>query len=197
MKILAKIIFLFISLFFGNLLLQARDFRATQYYYAIENNDTIMIALLPQIIIFPTMTFKNEQERIEYARLVRDVRKTIPYANTIVKGMMETYEFMETLPNNKAKERHLKETQKYMMDEFKPQMKKLTKRQGLILIKLIDRQTNSSAYEIVKAIAGSFKATYYNAFAGLLGNSLKTKYEPAGKDKDMERIIIELQQGSL
>ena len=83
------------------------------------------------------------------------------------------------------------------MAEYKPKMKKLTKNQGKILVKLIDRQTNSSTYDIVKSLVGPFKATVYNTFAGLFGNNLKTEYDPGGKDQMIERIVIEIEQGKL
>lgn len=171
--------------------------RSTQFYTTIEGTDTIINGILPQVIIFPPLIFNSEEEWKEYSKLVRDVKKTLPYAYKISKNLIETYEFMEILPDKKSKEKHLKEAQKYIMEEYKPQMKKLTKKQGLILIKLIDRQTNSSAYDIIKAIGGSFKATYYNIFAGVIGNSLKTRYDPTGKDKMIERVVIEIQQGTL
>lgn len=83
------------------------------------------------------------------------------------------------------------------MDSYKPKMKKLTKNQGKILVKLIDRQTNSSAYDIIKSLTGGIKATIYNTFAGIFGNNLKTQYDPNGKDKMIERIVIEIEQGTL
>ena len=173
--------------------------RKVSYYYSIEviDNDTVITATLPQVTIYPQLKFKNEEEWKEYAKLVRDVKRTLPYANQIALGMMETYEFMETLPDKKSKEKHLKEAQKYIVEEYKPKMKKLSKKQGKILVKLINRQTNSSAYDIVKAIIGPLKATVYNTLASVYGNNLKNQYDPNGEDQMIERIIIEIQQGTL
>lgn len=163
----------------------------------IVRGDTIIKGYLPYIYVFPPLKFKNEKERTEYTKLVRDVKKTLPYAKQVSRSIIETYEFMETLPDEKAKQKHLEEAQKFIMKEYKPKMKKLTKNQGKILVKLIDRETNSSAYDIVKALVGSFKATFYNTFAGLFGNSLKTQYDPDNKDKMIERIALQIEQGSL
>lgn len=143
------------------------------------------------------MKFRNDKERMEYTKLVRDVKKTYPYARLVAQNIIETYEFMETLPNEKARKKHLSEAQKFIMAEYKPKMKKLTKNQGKILIKLIDRQTNSTTYDIVKSLIGPFKATIYNTFAGVFGNSLKAEYDPNGKDWMIERIVIEIDQGTL
>ncbi len=105
---------------------------------------------------------------------------------------------METLPTEKEKQKYLEDVQKFMMDEYKPpQMKKMTKNQGKILVKLVDRECNTSSYNIVKAIVGSFKAGVYQTFAGLFGNSLKTKYDPEGKDAEIEAIVIQIEQGTV
>lgn len=171
--------------------------RMYSYQLQVTDNDTLISATLPQVTIFPQLQFKDEKEWKEYAKLVRDVKKALPYAISITRSIIETYEFMETLPNDKAKEKHLKEVQKNIQEEYKPKMKKLTKNQGKILVKLINRQTNSSAYEITKAIVGPFKASIFNTLASIYGNSLKAQYDPEGKDKMIERIIIEIRQGTL
>ena len=115
----------------------------------------------------------------------------------ITAAIVETYEYMQSLPNDKARDKYMNDVQKYMMEEYKPKMKKMTKNQGKVLVKLIDRQCNTSSYNIVKALVGSFKAGVYNAFAGLFGNSLKTEYDPEGRDAEIEAIVTQLEQGTL
>lgn len=185
--------------FFSLLSLQAQDKRKIDYYYTLEivGNDTIITATLPQVFIFPQLKFKDDKEWREYLKLVRDVKKALPYANLINASMMETYEVMQTLPTKKEKEKHLKEAQKYIVEEYKPKMKKLTKNQAKILVKLINRQTNSSAYDLVKVMVGPLKATIFNTMASVYGNNLKTEYDPEGKDQMIERILIEIRQGTL
>lgn len=176
---------------------KAQDNRVIQYTFSVIKGDTIFNAYLPETVVFTPLRFKNEKERLEYTKLVRDVKVTLPYAKQVAQNIIETYEFMETLPDKKTKQKHLEQTQKFIMDSYKPKMKKLTKNQGKILVKLINRQTNSSAYDIVKSLTGGIKATVYNTFAGIFGNNLKTEYDPNGKDKMIERIIIEIEQGTL
>ncbi len=165
--------------------------------YIIVDNDTIPMFSLRPVHIFSPRKFKDKKERMEYTKLVRDVRKTYPYARMISSSIIETYEYMQSLPNDKARQKHLEEVQKYMMEEYKPQVKKMTRNQGKILIKLIDRECNTSSYNIVKSLIGSFQANVYNTVAGIFGNSLKAKYDPEGKDADIERIVIQLQEGTL
>lgn len=164
---------------------------------AIYEGDTIAVVQLKPVYIFGQIKFKNNKERQEYSKLVRDVKIAYPYAKTIAYSIIETYEYMETLPTEKAKQKYLEDVQKYMMAEYKPKMKKMTKNQGKILVKLIDRECNTPSYNIVKALVGSFKAGVYNAFAGLFGNSLKTKYDPNDKDASIEAIVIQIEQGTI
>ena len=163
----------------------------------IYKGDTIGYFFLKPVYIYAPLKFKSNKERQEYSKLVRDVKIAYPYAKMVSSSIIETYEFMQTLPDEKSRQKHLEEVQKYMMKEYKPKMKKMTRNQGKILIKLIDRECNTPSYNIVKSLVGSFKAGVFNVFAGLFGNSLKTEYDPNGKDKLMERIVIQIEEGVL
>jgi len=195
LKKILYILVLFV-LFTGNLSAQDNYWK---YYYSINKNsgDTLLTIHLPQVVIYEKLVFKNEKERMEYTKLVRDVKKTLPYAKLIAQNIIESYEMMRTFETEKEKQQFLEDVQKFMMDKYKPQMKKLTRNQGKILVKLIDRQTDSSSYDIVKSLVGSFKAGLYNTFAKIFGNNLKTKYDPDGEDWMIERIVIEIEQGGI
>ena len=146
---------------------------------------------------FPELKFKNKKEQLEYYRLVRNVKKTLPIARIINRTILETYEYMETLPNKKAKEKHLKRVEKGLKEQYTPMMKKLTFAQGKLLIKLVDRECNQSSYELVKAFMGPFKAGFYQTFAALFGASLKKQYDAEGNDKLTERVITLVENGQL
>lgn len=176
---------------------QSQRYSRVTYTYKIQEGDTIFMGYIPNVYVYTPLRFKTEKERIEYTKLVRDVKRTLPYARLIARSIIESYEFMETLPDEKSKQKHLEEVQKYIMKEYKPKMKKLTKRQGQILIKLVDRECNTSSYNIVKSLMGGFRATMYNTFAGIFGNSLKTKYDPNNKDWMIERIVIMIDRGAI
>jgi hypothetical protein len=162
-----------------------------------ETGDTLALFNLRPVYIFAPMKFKDEKQRQAYSRLVRDVKIAYPYARKIAEGIIETYEYMQTLPTDKERQKYLEDVQKFMMSEYKPKLKKMTKTQGKILIKLVNRECNTSSYNIVKALMGTFRAGIYNTFAGLFGNSLKAGYDPEGKDLDIENIVIQIQQGSV
>ena len=163
----------------------------------VYNGDTIPCVTLRNTYIFPELKFKNKKEQLEYYRLVRNVKKTLPIARIINRTILETYEYMETLPNKKAKEKHLKRVEKGLKEQYTPMMKKLTFAQGKLLIKLVDRECNQSSYELVKAFMGPFKAGFYQTFAALFGASLKKEYDPNGEDKLTERVVILVENGQI
>lgn len=162
-----------------------------------ESGDTIAMYNLHPAYVFARIKFKNEKQRQAYSKLVRDVRVAYPYARKIAEGIIETYEYMQSFSTDKERQKYLEDVQKFMMSEYKPKLKKMTRAQGKILIKLIDRECNISSYAIVKALLGGFRAGVYNAFAGIFGNSLKAEYDPNGKDADIENIVLQIKQGSI
>jgi len=173
--------------------------RQTKTYYTaeIKGNDTILTVFLPDVVVFAPLVFKNDKERMAYTKLVRDVKKTLPYAKEVSDNIIESYEMMMTFKTEKERQKFLEDVQKFIMDKYKPKMKKLTRNQGKILVKLVDRECNVSSYDIVKSLVGSFKAGFYNTFAKLFGNNLKSRYDPEGEDKMIERIAIEIEQGNI
>ncbi|WP_373726437.1 DUF4294 domain-containing protein, partial [Bacteroides heparinolyticus] len=152
---------------------------------------------LPNVYIFKPLKFKNKKEIEKYYKLIRDVKKVLPISKEVNRAIVETYEYMMTLPNEKARRQHIKAVEKGMKEQYTPRLKKLTFAQGKLLIKLVDRQTNSTGYELVKAFMGPFKAGFYQTFATLFGASLKKQYDPAGEDALTERVILMVESGQL
>lgn len=167
------------------------------YPAVVLDGDTVACMGLRDFVKYSPLTFSTNKEKIAYTRLVRDVKRTLPYAKEIANIITETYEYMESLPDDKARQKHLNQMEKYLYDEYKPKMSKLTRSQGQLLIKLVDRETNSSSYHIVDAFMGSFKAVTYNLFASMFGNSLKKRYNPYGEDRVTERVCVLVEQGAV
>ena len=163
----------------------------------IHEGDTIPYVALPAVYIFKPVTFKNKRQERRYNKLVRDVKKVLPIANEVKNAVIETYEYIMTLPDDKARQRHLKAVEKSVKEQYTPRMKKLTFSQGKLLIKLVDRQTNSTGYELVKAFLGPFRAGFYQAFAALFGASLKKEYDPQGEDALTEQVVLMVENGQL
>ena len=162
-----------------------------------HKGETIPHIQLPTVHIFPPLTFKSSRERKRYDRLVYDVKKTLPLATEIRKIIIETYETLQLLPDEKAQKRHIEKLEKELKDVYTPKMKKLTLRQGKLLIKLVDRQCDQNAYQLIRLFMGSFKAVFYQSFASLFGASLKKSYDPYGEDSLTERVVIQVLAGEL
>lgn len=163
----------------------------------LEGGDTIPVIRLRTLHVFAPLEFKSEKEKLEYLRLIRDVKKTLPFAHIIASTMKETYEYIETLPTEKERAAHLKRMENELYKEYFPQMKKLTLRQGKLLIKLIDRQCGSSGFELVEAFLGSLSAHIWNVFAKFFGANLKSAYDPTNADALTERVVILVESGVL
>ena len=163
----------------------------------IYKGDTIPSITLPDVYIFKPLKFRNDKERKEYYRLVYNVKKTFPISQEINRTIIETYEYLQTLPNKKIRQKHIKRVEKGLKEQYTARMKKLSFAQGKLLIKLVDRQSNQTSYELVKAFMGPFKAGLYQTFAGLFGASLKKQYDPEGDDRMIERIVLQVQNGQL
>lgn len=163
----------------------------------VYKGDTIPCVQLRNTYVFPELRFQSRKEQQAYYRLVRNVKKTLPIARLINRTILETYEYLETLPTKKEKDKHLKRVEKGLKEQYTPMMKKLTFSQGKLLIKLVDRECNQSSYEIIKAFMGPFKAGFYQTFAALFGASLKKEYNPQDDDKLVERIILLVENGQL
>lgn len=163
----------------------------------VDKGDTIPYFELPQVYVFPPYRFKNRKQEQEYWRMVYDVKKVLPLAKLIRATLIETYHILETIPTDKAKSKHLKAVEKQMVADYKPQMKKLTLRQGKLLIRLVDRYCNQTSYDLLKAYMGSFRAGFWQTFAVLFGASLRTEWDPTGKDAMLERIVLMVESGAL
>lgn len=163
----------------------------------IYEGDTIASLRLPTLYVFKPLKFKNKKQQQEYNRLVRNVKKTLPIAKEVNRAIIETYEFLQTLPDEKARQKHLQAVEKSVKEQYTPRMKKLTFSQGKLLIKLINRETDSSSYELVKAFLGPFKAGFYQAFAAIFGASLKKEYQPEGEDAMIEQIVLLVESGQI
>lgn len=180
-----------------------------------KDNDTIQVAMyvkidrayykgdsIPNITLHefyktPPPTFKNERQRQRYNKLVRDVRYVFPYAKLTRQILVETYDYLQTLPNEKAKQAHIKAVERGLKEQYEPTVRKITKKQGKLLVKLIDRECGQTSYEMIKAFVGTFRANMYNAISFLFGNNLRKHYDPEGDDKEIEMIVRKVESGQL
>jgi len=164
---------------------------------AAWEGDSIMYVQTNNVYVFPQKTFKNAKQRQQYTRLVYNVKKVLPIAKEARVMLLETYEYLQTLPNKKAKDEHMKLVEKDIKERYTPRMKKLSLTQGKLLIKLIYRECNSSAYSTIKAFLGPVRAGFYQAFAWTFGASLAKGYDPNGIDAETEKVVLQVEAGQL
>ena len=164
---------------------------------ALVEGDSIQYVEMQNIYVYPTTTFKNEKQRQQYNRLVYNVKKVLPIAKECNVIIRETYEYLQTLPDKKSRDEHLKLVEADIKRTYTPRMKKLTYSQGKLLIKLVYRECDSSSYELIQAFMGPVKAGIWQAFAWAFGASLMKKYDAQGVDRLTERIVLQVEAGQL
>ena len=162
-----------------------------------EGGDSIQYMEMNNVYVFPPVVFESKKQQGAYMRLVKNVKTVLPIAKEAKMIMMETAEYLETLPDAKAKSEHMQRVEKSIMKEYRPRMKKLTYSQGKLLIKLIYRESHSSGYELIQAFLGPVRAGFYQAFAWAFGASLKKEYDPEGIDRLTERVVLMVEAGQL
>lgn len=164
----------------------------------LEDGDSIQYVEMNNVYVFPTMKFSTDKQRQKYNKMVYNVKKVLPLAKEVKAMLIETYEYLQTLPDKKARDAHMRYVEKSVKKEYTPRMKKLTYSQGKLLIKLIYRECNSTSYDIIKAFLGPFRAAFWQTFAGVFGASLKKDFNPEDpEDKETERIILLVEAGQL
>ena len=170
-----------------------------KYHTVTPEGDTVLVLVMNNITVLPPLKFKNKKEEEFYWRTVRDVRRTLPYAKLICETLTETYEYIETLPTEKEREDHLKRMEKEVFNQYKPILKQFTKNQARLLVKLIQRETNQSSYNILKAFLGTFRAGFWQTFGRFFGVNLKGEYHPEKNRQDaiIEQVCVAIEQGQL
>ena len=163
----------------------------------LDHGDSIQYMEMSNVYVYPPMEFKSKRQQESYMRLVKNVKAVLPIAKDARYLLVETAEFLETLPSKKAKEEHMKRVEASIFKEYKPKMKKLTYSQGKLLIKLILRECNSASYEAIQAFMGPVRAGFWQVFAWTFGASLKKTYDAEGTDRLTERVVLMVEAGQI
>lgn len=163
----------------------------------IIDGDTIPIYVVNPVKIFGPMIFKNKYDVIQFSRLVKNVKKVYPYALITAIKVREYEQMLMGVTSKKEKKQKLKKAEEELKLQFEDDIKNLTDKQGIILIKLIDRETGSSSYELIKEFKGRIMAVFWQSLGSLFGYNLKDSYDPEGEDKDIEKIVIMIENGAI
>ncbi|TLX74956.1 DUF4294 domain-containing protein [Labilibacter sediminis] len=159
--------------------------------------DTLPHVVLKEVQIIPPWTFKNKRQYRRYSKLVINVKKTLPYARLAQKRINEISVSLDTIKGEKNRKKFVKQKEKELFNEFEQPLKKLTFSQGRMLIKLIDRETGDTSYELIKELKGGFSAFMWQSVARIFGSNLKSEFDSEGDDAMIEHIILMIDNGML
>lgn len=156
----------------------------------VSNGDTLTV-----VDMVPVMIFRRPVDTRRYARLIHNLKQVYPIAKEANRTLREIEAHIATLPSQKEKDAYVKAMEKKLKTQYTPVLRKLTFSQGKILIKLIDRETGSTSYQLVKELRGGFSAFLWQGVARLFGANLKDRYDKEGEDRMIERLIILYEAG--
>jgi hypothetical protein len=161
----------------------------------ITETDTLIIQNLPEYNVNAKMPWSVKSEIKSHSKLVYNVKKVYPYAKLAGIKLNEYETLLINAANDQERKKLMKQAEEELRNEFEDDIKKLTYKQGIILIKLVDRETGNSSYALIQELRGKFVAFFWQTFAKLFGYNLKEEYDPAGKDKEIEDIVLMIENG--
>jgi hypothetical protein len=162
-----------------------------------ENGDTLLIVYLPEVDIDLMQRYLQITGTHKGRRLAKNVKKVYPYAKLAGAKMQEYDSVLANVTDKTERNRLMKQAEKEITDQYTAELKDLTITQGLILVRLIDRETGSTSYQVVQELRGKVRAFFYQGFARLWGYNLKTEYDPHNnpEDDEIETIMTLLERG--
>jgi hypothetical protein len=161
----------------------------------IEGNDTLPLVELPEVSVYERRDFEYLYLKRRYRRMIRNVKKAYPYARIAAEELKALDDHLLTIKSEKEQKAYINQAEKDIMKRFEKDVRKLTVTQGIILVKLIDRETGRTSYQVIKELKGGFTAFFWQGIARIFGNNLKTEYDPEKRDKVMEDIVLGIEAG--
>lgn len=177
------LILLLLSVFFAEAQKKDAPPLNLEDYILIKEGDTLTIDL-DEVSIIPKLKFKSSIDARYYYWFQRKVYKTYPYAKLAAQRLDSLNARVSRIQKKRKKKKYIRRAQKYLEGEFTDQLKKMTKTEGRILIKLIHRQTGRTAFENIKELRSGWKAFWYNTTANVFKLSLKSEYHPESVNED-------------
>ena len=149
-----------------------------------------------QVDILPVYVFNKKADLRRYRRLVDAVKKVYPLAQ-IAKQKMHDMEGELLTLSKKEQRKYIKQCYKQILDEYTPVAKRMTRTQGRVLVKLIDRETDYTAYEVIREFRGGFVASFWQGIGRIFGHNLKSDYDIENEDRVLEQIVLYYEAGLL
>ena len=166
---------------------------STEVVYLIDGDSIARSFIeLREVVVLPRLSFDTTEERRRYLILKRRTLKVYPYAKLAAERLVTLQERLASLEKKRQKKKYAKRVQKFIEEEFSAELKKLTKSEGRILLKLIYRQTGETAYDLIKELRNGWRAFWYNSTANIFDLSLKVTYSPLHVEEDylIEDILL-------
>lgn len=163
----------------------------------IENGDTIPYEHIFEVVIVPRRTFRNERELRAYRRMIANLKKVYPYAQEAKRLLREMDSVYGGLDSRAAKARYASQMERKLNRQFEKQIRNLTYSQGRMLIKLINRETGRTTYDIIKQFRGGLSAGFWQIIAKMFGSDLKSGFDPVEEDRILNELIILYEHGQL
>lgn len=181
-------------------------------YGIVIDKDTFPLIYLKEVVIYENLTaaqrrrLKRQERRAdrrqdrqdaEYARLRYNVYKVYPYAAIAAYLLKDVHAKLDNMPDKASKKRYLKAIEKELNKRFKGELQEFSISQGIVLVKLINRQTGRNCFDIIQEVKGDFNAVVWQGVALVFSNNLKREYDPTDRDKEIEGIVLELEANAI
>jgi len=178
-----------------------RDARMDSYMDScmihVNGQDTVYLAYLHEVWVYPQMRFKNKKQEKFYWRTVRDVKKCLPYAKMITKDMAHADVELAKLPDDRARRKWWRAFERQLFKKYEKDFRGMYASQGRMLMLLLDRETDKTSYDLIKQYKGKAAANFWQFIAKLFKNDLKEEYDASDKDRITERVINLVEAGQL
>lgn len=178
-------------------LLEAQEINIIVTKATVIDGDTIPLIGLRQVEVVSLSIPKTKKGKRQLTKLVKNIKKVYPYAKLAGFQLSKYEDMLLAAESDKERRKIMKIAEQEIKEEYGEDLKGLTFSQGKILIKLLDRETGESSYELVTELRGKFTAFWYQAFARLWGYNLKVKYDPEGEDKQIETVVRMIERGQI
>ncbi len=184
-------------LFFANSFAQESDQDTTKGRFVSatidQNGDTLPRVFLNYSYVWARRSFADKKEERKYNKLEKNLRVVYPYAKKASQLLLKYKSEMDTVTNERVKKKYYKKIEEELWSEYGNELQKMTVSQGRILIKLVDRETDKTSYELVKEMRSGFTAFVFQGMARMFGHNLKSEYNASQEDKYIEEIILAIE----
>jgi hypothetical protein len=166
-------------------------------YYILDDGDSVPVVNLPAVEVLDKMNPLVVNNMHRYLKLKRDVLRAYPYAKLAANTLREINDSLATLHKPKQRKKYIKQSEARLKAQFEKDLRRLSVSQGRILLKLVNRETGDTSYEIVKDLRGPFNALFWQTMARFFGSSMKSEYDPRGEDRLIEDIVRSIENGEI